>query len=98
MPFDHSSRAKLGRGMSAPYLLPMASAEPRTAASAPTERASSDRMTGAAARPDAHEAARLLTPQTRRDFALVVPALNEAPMATELVAELKRAWSEYGLE
>jgi len=50
------------------------------------------------ARVDAHEAARRLTPQTRRDFALVVPAFNEAPMVPELVAELKRAWSEYGLE
>jgi glycosyltransferase involved in cell wall biosynthesis len=52
----------------------------------------------AALRAVAHAAARTLTPATRRDFALVVPAYNEAPMAVELVAELRRAWSEYGLE
>jgi glycosyltransferase involved in cell wall biosynthesis len=50
------------------------------------------------ARADAIEAARTLTPATRRDFALVVPAFDEAPMVKDLVSELKRAWSDYGLE
>ena len=49
-------------------------------------------------RADAREAARTLTPATRRDFALVVPALDEAPMVADLIRELKRAWDEYGLE
>lgn len=49
-------------------------------------------------RSDAHAAAQELSPATRRDFALVVPAFNEAPMAEALVAELRRAWQEYGLE
>jgi glycosyltransferase involved in cell wall biosynthesis len=74
----------------------MASAQPHPAP--PLARSEGAVTPGPGARADAHEAARRLTAQTRRDFALVVPALNEAPMATELVAELKRAWSEYGLE
>lgn len=53
---------------------------------------------GRSLRPDAHEAARKLTPSTRRDFALIVPALDEAPVIGDLVRELKRAWDEYGLE
>ena len=77
----------------------MASAEPRPAAPVPiSERPSADGPPTAAVRADAHEAARRLTSATRRDFALVVPAFNEAPMAAELVAELRRTWSEYGLE
>lgn len=47
---------------------------------------------------DAQEAARSLTPTFRRDFALVVPAWNEAPVIGELIRELRRAWEEYGLE
>ena len=50
------------------------------------------------ARPDALEAARSLSPATRRDFTLVIPAYDEAPGAPDLVRELKRAWAEYGLE
>lgn len=50
------------------------------------------------ARPDAVEAARTLTPGMRRDFALVVPAFDEAPMVPDLIAELRRAWADYGLE
>ena len=77
----------------------MASAEARPAAPVPiSERPSTDGLPTAVVRADAHEAARRLTSATRRDFALVVPAFNEAPMAAELVAELRRTWSEYGLE
>ena len=53
---------------------------------------------GGGARPDALEAARKLTPSTRRDFALVVPAFDETPVIPDLIRELKRAWDEYGLE
>ena len=78
----------------------MASPEPRSATSLPlAERdADTDRTVSSTSQPDAHEAARSLSPATRRDFALVVPAFDEAPMAVELVRELRRAWSEYGLE
>ena len=78
----------------------MASPEPRSATSLPlAERdADADRTVSSTGRPDAHEAARRLSPETRRDFALVVPAFDEAPMAVELVRELRRAWSVYGLE
>ena len=51
-----------------------------------------------AGRTDAHEVARALTPATRRDFALVIPALDEAPVIAELLRQLKRAWTEYGLD
>ncbi len=34
----------------------------------------------------------------RRDFALVVPAYNEAEVAPELVRELREAWDRHGLE
>jgi len=44
------------------------------------------------------EAAAVLSDETRRDFALVVPAFNEAPVIPELVRELRRAWKTYGLE
>ena len=82
----------------------MSSPEPRAVPAASPAgpaamRAGPDR--GAPAGPpraDALEAARSLTPATRRDFALVVPALDEAPMVRDLVGELKRAWAEYGLE
>jgi len=33
----------------------------------------------------------------RQDFALVVPAYNEAEMAEDLVRELRRTWEEHGL-
>ena len=55
-------------------------------------------MRGSSTRADAIEAARTLTPATRRDFALVIPALDEAPNVPELIAELRRAWDQYGLE
>lgn len=77
----------------------MSSPEPRAvqAANAQPSRPA-DRVSSGVARADAHEAARTLTPASRRDFALVVPAFDEAPVAKDLVAELKRAWAEYGLE
>jgi glycosyltransferase involved in cell wall biosynthesis len=34
----------------------------------------------------------------RRDFALVVPAFNEAPVVPELIRELRDAWTRHGLE
>ena len=77
----------------------MASPEHRSAAVAPApadSRMGGER--GTAARADVREAARCLTPATRRDFAVVVPAWNEAPVVTDLIRELKRAWSEYELE
>jgi glycosyltransferase involved in cell wall biosynthesis len=74
----------------------MASVQPHPAP--PLARSDAPVTLGTGARVDAHDAARRLTHETRRDFALVVPAYNEAEMAAELVAELKRAWSEYGLE
>ncbi len=47
---------------------------------------------------DPQEAARSLSPAFRRDFALVVPAFNEAPVVPDLIRELRRAWEAYGLE
>lgn len=38
-----------------------------------------------------------LAPATRRDFAVLVPAYNEAPVIPDLVRELRRAFDEYGL-
>src|SRR5689334_367370 len=79
----------------------MSSPQPRVTPAPPADvrrGAGESRPTVTGARPDALEAARTLTPSTRRDFALVVPALDEAPVAADLVRELKRAWDEYGLE
>ena len=45
-----------------------------------------------------HEAAEALTPEMRRDFSVVVPAFNEAPMVPELVPALREAFAEFGLE
>ena len=73
----------------------MSSPEPRAVAApagSTAVRAAAEQASVAdGARADAIEAARTLTPATRRDFALVVPALDEAPMVAALVAELKRA-------
>jgi glycosyltransferase involved in cell wall biosynthesis len=82
--------------MTALYLLAMASAQPHPTTM--VARSEPSATAGGGPRVDAFETARSLTPAARRDFALVVPAFNEAPMAVELVRELKRAWSEYGLE
>lgn len=47
---------------------------------------------------NALEAANTLTPEMRRDFAVVVPAFNEAPMVPELIQALKSSFQELGLE
>lgn len=44
------------------------------------------------------EAALSLSPEGRRDFAVVVPAFNEAPMIPELIASLRRAFEEFQLD
>jgi glycosyltransferase involved in cell wall biosynthesis len=44
------------------------------------------------------EAAASLTPEMRRDFAVVVPAFNEAPMVPDLIRALKGAFHEYRLD
>jgi glycosyltransferase involved in cell wall biosynthesis len=50
-----------------------------------------------AVRADALAAAAALSDVMRRDFAVVVPAYNEAEMVPELVRELRRAFAAYGL-
>ena len=45
----------------------------------------------------AREAAAKLSPQLRRDFAVVVPAFNEAPVIPELVRELRATFQELDL-
>lgn len=47
---------------------------------------------------NALEAANSLTPEMRRDFAVVVPAFNEAPMVPELIQALRSSFQELGLE
>jgi glycosyltransferase involved in cell wall biosynthesis len=47
---------------------------------------------------NAEDAARSLSPQMRRDFAVVVPAFNEAPVVPDLVRALRGAFEAYGLE
>jgi glycosyltransferase involved in cell wall biosynthesis len=47
---------------------------------------------------NALEAAGSLSPEMRRDFAVVVPAYNEAPVVPELIAALKRAFQEFELD
>jgi glycosyltransferase involved in cell wall biosynthesis len=47
---------------------------------------------------NALEAANSLTPEMRRDFAVVVPAFNEAPMVPELIQALKSSFQELGLQ
>lgn len=46
----------------------------------------------------AKEAAGGLSDNMRRDFAVVVPAFNEAPVAADLVRELRAAFERYGLD
>ncbi len=43
------------------------------------------------------EASARLTPEMRRDFAVVVPAYNEAPMVEDLVSALRNAFQVYDL-
>ena len=76
----------------------MSSPKPHTAPPTPPVVSEERAGPGSASRAEAREAARTLTANTRRDFVLVVPALDEAPVVPQLVGELKRAWSEYGLE
>jgi glycosyltransferase involved in cell wall biosynthesis len=45
----------------------------------------------------AREAAAKLSPEMRRDFAVVVPAFNEAPVVPDLVRELRAAFQELDL-
>ncbi len=47
---------------------------------------------------NALEAAGSLSPEMRRDFAVIVPAYNEAPVIPELIRELKEAFQEFELE
>lgn len=42
-------------------------------------------------------AAQALSDEMRRDFAVVVPAFNEAPVVPDLIAELRRCFQELGL-
>ena len=49
-------------------------------------------------RPEVLEAAESLSDRTRRDFAVVVPAYDEAPVIPELIRELREAFRRYGLE
>lgn len=44
------------------------------------------------------QAADSLTPEMRRDFVLVVPAFNEAPVVPELMKSLREAFHTFGLE
>lgn len=48
-------------------------------------------------RPDALADARELNPLMRRDFAVVIPALNEAPVVADTIAALREAFERYEL-
>ena len=52
----------------------------------------------AAPSPTPREAAESLTPEMRRDFAVVVPAFNEAPMVRDLISALRKAFEEFRLD
>ncbi len=47
---------------------------------------------------NALETAQSLSPDMRRDFAVVIPAFNEAPMVPDLIKGLKELFQECGLE
>lgn len=47
---------------------------------------------------EALEVARSLSPEIRRDFAVVIPAFNEAEMIPALVHELRQAWERFALD
>ncbi len=53
--------------------------------------------TPSAVRPDARAAAAALDATTRRDFAVVVPALNEAPVIGETIRALRECFERYDL-
>lgn len=44
------------------------------------------------------EAAEILSPEMRQDFAVVIPAFNEAQVIPDLVRELRRVFEDFGLE
>ena len=44
------------------------------------------------------DAADSLTPDMRRDFAVVIPAYNEAPVVPELIGALRDSFRKYSLE
>lgn len=48
-------------------------------------------------RAEALRAAERLTAESRADFAVLVPAFNEAPVIAQLVVELREAFERYGL-
>ena len=75
----------------------MSSAEPQTTLPPPAPTGPGG-VRASPTRADAIDAARTLTPATRRDFAVVIPALDEAPNVSQLISELRRAWDQYGLE
>ena len=52
----------------------------------------------AAPSPTPREAAESLTPEMRRDFAVVVPAFNEAPVVRDLISALRKAFEEFRLD
>lgn len=52
----------------------------------------------AAPSPTPREAAESLTPEMRRDFAVVVPAFNEAPVVRDLLSALRKAFEEFRLD
>lgn len=54
-------------------------------------------MTDANALAEARTAAATLTEDMRRDFAVVVPAFNEAPVIADLVRELRAGFDAFGL-
>ncbi len=45
----------------------------------------------------AREAAVDLTAEARRDFAVVIPAFNEAPVVPALISELRATFEQYHL-
>jgi glycosyltransferase involved in cell wall biosynthesis len=45
-----------------------------------------------------HDGAALLPEEARRDFAVIVPAFDEAPVIPDLIRELRRTFEEHGLE
>ena len=48
--------------------------------------------------PPGREAERVLSPELRRDFTVVIPAFDEAAVVPELIRELRAAFDEHGLD
>ena len=46
----------------------------------------------------AEESAGRLSSEARRDFAVVIPAFNEAPMVPDLIAELRATFKRFELD